>query len=48
VLVTPPNAYRSIKVVWRIQPYGGGAIVHLHCGQITVSPVFAVSSRALA
>lgn len=46
VLVTPPNAYRSIRVVWRIQPYGGGTIQHLRCGQITVSPVFAASTGA--
>jgi hypothetical protein len=41
VEVTPPNAYTSITVVWHMQPYGGGTIQHLHCGQITVSPVFA-------
>jgi hypothetical protein len=41
VLITPPNAYRSISVAWRIQPYGGGTIQNLHCGEITVSPIFA-------
>jgi len=41
VEVTPPNAYEPITVVWRMQPYGGGTIQHLRCGQITVSPVFA-------
>lgn len=41
VEITPPNAYRPITIAWRIQPYGGGTITHLHCGQITVSPVFA-------
>jgi hypothetical protein len=41
VEVTPPNAYEPITVVWRIQPYGGGTVQHLRCGQITVSPVFA-------
>jgi hypothetical protein len=41
VLITPPDAYRSVKIAWRIQPYGGGTIQHLRCGQITVSPVFA-------
>jgi hypothetical protein len=46
VLVTPPNAYRSIGVVWRIQPYGGGSIQHLRCGLITVSPVFAAAAGA--
>ena len=48
VLVTPPNAYRSISVSWRIQPYGGGTIQHLRCGQITVSPVFGPRSNATA
>ena len=47
VEVTPPNAYTPITVVWRMQPYGGGTIQHLRCGQITVSPVFAAPvSRA--
>ncbi|MGD1050592.1 MAG: DUF4232 domain-containing protein [Solirubrobacteraceae bacterium] len=41
VEVTPPNAYTPITVVWRMQPFGGGTIQHLRCGQITVSPVFA-------
>jgi hypothetical protein len=41
VEITPPNAYRPITVAWRIQPYGGGSVTHLRCGQITVSPVFA-------
>jgi hypothetical protein len=41
VEVTPPNAYAPITVAWRMQPYGGGTIQHLRCGQITVSPVFA-------
>lgn len=40
VEITPPNAYRPITVAWRIQPYGGGSIRHLRCGQITVSPVY--------
>ncbi len=44
VELTPPNAYRPITIAWRIQPYGGGTIQHLRCGQITVSPVFAGSS----
>ena len=41
VEITPPNAYRPITITWCIQPYGGGTISHLRCGQITVSPVFA-------
>ncbi len=40
VEITPPNAYRSITVAWRMQPYGGGSVQHLRCGQVTVSPVF--------
>ena len=45
VEVTPPNAYAPITVVWRMQPYGGGTIQHLRCGQITVSPVFAPAAE---
>jgi hypothetical protein len=41
VAITPPNASRPITVPWRMQPYGGGSVTHLRCGQITVSPVFA-------
>lgn len=41
VEITPPNAYKPITVSWRIQPYGGGSVTHVRCGQITVSPVFA-------
>jgi len=37
---TPPNLYVPITVSWQIQPYGGATIAQLHCGQITVSPVF--------
>jgi hypothetical protein len=43
VEITPPNAHTPITITWRIQPYGGGSIAHLRCGQITVSPVFAPS-----
>ena len=46
VLITPPDAYQSIKIAWRIQPYGGGSVQHLRCGQITVSPVFATTRAA--
>jgi len=41
VEITPPNDFRSITISWRIQPYGGGSVTHLRCGQITVSPVYA-------
>src|SRR5579862_2745452 len=41
VQITPPHAHRPITISWRIQPYGGGSIAHLRCGQITVSAVFA-------
>jgi hypothetical protein len=41
VEITPPNADQSITVAWQIQPYGGGTIAQLQCGQITVSPVYA-------
>jgi hypothetical protein len=46
VLITPPNAYQSISVPWRIRPYGGGSTQHLRCGEITVSPVFATTHAA--
>ena len=41
VEITPPSADTPITISWRIQPFGGGSIAHLRCGQITVSPVFA-------
>jgi len=37
---TPPNAVQPITVPLQIQPYGGGTIAELQCGQIHVSPVF--------
>lgn len=41
VEITPPHAVTPITVRWRIQPYGGGSVTHLRCGEITVSAVFA-------
>jgi Protein of unknown function (DUF4232) len=41
VEVTPPHASTPITVPWRIQPYGGGSVTHLRCGEITVSAIFA-------
>jgi uncharacterized protein DUF4232 len=43
---TPPNATQQITVPWQIQPYGGGSIAQLQCGQITVSPVYAGSGTS--
>jgi hypothetical protein len=40
VEITPPNATQPITISWQIQPYGGGTIAQLQCGQITVSPVY--------
>ena len=40
VEITPPDA-TPITVRWRIQPYGGGSVTHLRCGEITVSAVYA-------
>lgn len=40
VEVTPPAATSSIKVAWKIQPFGGGTIQKLRCGEIYTSPVY--------
>jgi hypothetical protein len=40
VAVTPPGAAGAIVVPWQLQPYGGTA-VHVRCGVINVSAVFA-------
>jgi Protein of unknown function (DUF4232) len=37
---TPPGGYSQITVSLRINPYGGTDVEHLHCGEITVSPVY--------
>ena len=40
---TAPNDFQSITVSLQIQPFGGGTIAQLHCGEIHVSPVFSVA-----
>ena len=40
VEVTPPGTTESITVPWKFQPYGGGTIANLRCGEITTSPVY--------
>ena len=40
VKVTPPGNTESITVPWKFQPYGGGTIANLRCGEITTSPVY--------
>ncbi len=39
---TPPNDFQSLTVPLAIRPYGGPTIAQLNCGEITVSPVYAV------
>ena len=40
IRVFPPASQRPIVVVWRLQPYGGPTIAKLHCGDLTLSPVY--------
>ena len=40
VEITPPGSSEPIIVSWKFQPYGGGTIPKLRCGEITVSPVY--------
>lgn len=40
MLITPPNAYRPIRVRWAPQPYGGPHHDMHGCGEMTVSPVY--------
>lgn len=40
VEITPPGSSQPITVPWKFQPYGGGSIPKLRCGEITVSPVY--------
>lgn len=40
VEITPPGSIQPIVVPWKFQPYGGGTIPKLRCGEITVSPVY--------
>lgn len=39
--IYPPGGRQPIVIDWSAAVYGGTDIAHLHCGQITVSPVFA-------
>jgi photosystem II stability/assembly factor-like uncharacterized protein len=41
VEITPSSSDQPITVSWQIQPYGGRSIQQLHCGEVTVSPVYA-------
>ena len=43
VTVTPPNNLNPINARWHLQPYGGSTIAKLRCGEITVSPVYALN-----
>lgn len=45
VLVTPPNAYRPLKLRWAPRPYGGPRHSLHGCGEVTVSPVYAGLGR---
>lgn len=38
--VTPPQNTTSLPWALRLDPFGGGTIQHLVCGEITVSPVY--------
>jgi hypothetical protein len=38
--ITPPGSYKPIIVNWSMDPYGG-SVPNLHCGEVTVSPVYA-------
>jgi uncharacterized protein DUF4232 len=40
---TAPNDFQSITISLQIQPFGGATIAQLNCGEIHVSPVFAVA-----
>lgn len=38
---TPPGSSTALALPWKIQPYGGGTIQALRCGEIKVSPIYA-------
>lgn len=44
VEITAPNDYSSLTIAWAIAPYGGNT-TNLHCGDISVSPVYAGSGQ---
>ena len=37
---TPPGSKVALSLDWKIQPYGGGTIQKLRCGEIKVSPLY--------
>ena len=39
--ITPPGSKVALSLDWKIQPYGGGTIQKLRCGEIKVSPIYA-------
>ena len=40
VAFTPPGSSVALTLDWKIQPYGGGTIQKLRCGEIKVSPLY--------
>jgi len=40
VAFTPPGSKVALTLIWKIQPYGGGSIQKLSCGEIKVSPLY--------
>jgi len=40
VAFTPPGSKIALTLDWKIQPYGGGSIQKLRCGEIKVSPLY--------
>jgi len=40
VAFTPPGSKVALTLDWQIQPYGGGTIQKLRCGEIKVSPLY--------
>jgi Protein of unknown function (DUF4232) len=40
VAFTPPGSKVALTLDWKIQPYGGGSIQKLRCGEIKVSPLY--------
>ncbi len=45
VEITPPNAFHGGYVHWMITPYGG-SVQNLRCGEISVTPVYAVPTAS--
>ncbi len=41
VAFTPPGSKTQLLLSWMIQPYGGGTIQKLRCGEIRISPLYA-------